>query len=194
MKPRGVILSGGPASRARDELAARPAGDFRGRRAGARHLLRRAGDGARSSAARSRAGIIANSAAPRSRWSSDSRAVRRRVARGQQYPVWMSHGDRVTRLPPGFEVDRHLEQRAVRRDRRREAQVLRDAIPPRGHAHAARRRAVAQFRAQDCRRQGRLDHARLQGRGDRQDPRAGRQGQGDLRAVRRRRLRRSRRC
>ena len=24
--------------------------------------------------------------------------------RGQKYPVWMSHGDRVTRLPEGFEV------------------------------------------------------------------------------------------
>ena len=24
--------------------------------------------------------------------------------KGERYPVWMSHGDRVTRLPPGFEV------------------------------------------------------------------------------------------
>ena len=22
--------------------------------------------------------------------------------KGEKYPVWMSHGDRVTRLPPGF--------------------------------------------------------------------------------------------
>ena len=35
----------------------------------------------------------------------------------------------------------------------------------------------------------RLDHARLQGGGDREDPRAGRQGPGDLRALRRRRFR-----
>ena len=35
----------------------------------------------------------------------------------------------------------------------------------------------------------RLDHARLQGRGDREDPRAGRQGPGDLRPLRRRRQR-----
>src|SRR5262249_60017048 len=24
--------------------------------------------------------------------------------KGERYPVWMSHGDRVTRLPPGFRV------------------------------------------------------------------------------------------
>src|SRR4051795_12603792 len=23
---------------------------------------------------------------------------------GERYPVWMSHGDRITRMPPGFEV------------------------------------------------------------------------------------------
>ncbi len=55
-------------------------------------------------------------------------------------------------------------------------------------AHAAWRGAPAQFRAQDRRRVRRLDHARLQGRGDRENPRAGRQGQGDLRPVRRRRF------
>ena len=43
--------------------------------------------------------------------------------------------------------------------------------------------------------QRRLDHARLQGGGDREDPRAQvGKGQGDLRPVRRRRLPRSRRC
>ena len=26
---------------------------------------------------------------------------------GKNYPVWMSHGDRVTRLPEGFEVVAH---------------------------------------------------------------------------------------
>ena len=24
--------------------------------------------------------------------------------RGPKHPVWMSHGDRITRMPPGFEV------------------------------------------------------------------------------------------
>ena len=68
MKPRGVILSGGPASMTEARLAARAAGDLRGRRAGARHLLRRAGDGGAARRRRSRAGITASSAAPRSRW------------------------------------------------------------------------------------------------------------------------------
>ena len=45
MKPRGVILSGGPESVHEAGSPARAAGDFRGRRAGARHLLRPADDG-----------------------------------------------------------------------------------------------------------------------------------------------------
>ena len=172
----------------RGSLAARAAGDLRGRRAGARHLLRRAGDGGAARRRRSRAGITASSAAPRSRWCAMPRCSRASGRRASKYPVWMSHGDRVTRLPRGLRGDRRLGERAVRRHRRREAQVLRGAVPPRGGAHAARRGAAAQFRAQDRRRDRRLDHARLQGRGDREDPRAGRQGPGDLRAVGRRRF------
>ena len=109
--------------------------------------------------------------------------------KGERYPVWMSHGDRVTRLPRGLPCGRHIGECADRHDRRRSAQVLRHPIPPRGRAHPAWRGAPAQLRAQDRRLQGRLDHARLQGGGDREDPRPGRQGQGDLRPVRRRRFR-----
>ena len=67
MKPKGVILSGGPASVLDKDAPLAPQGDLRCRRAGARHLLRRTGHGGSSSAARSRAAIIANSAAPKSR-------------------------------------------------------------------------------------------------------------------------------
>ena len=109
--------------------------------------------------------------------------------KGQSYPVWMSHGDRVTVPPAGFRTVGDLAQCADRRDRRRQAEILRHPIPSRSDAHAAWRGAAAQFRAQDRRLQGRLDHARLQGRGDRENPHAGRQGQGDLRAVGRRRFR-----
>ena len=109
--------------------------------------------------------------------------------KGEKYPVWMSHGDRVTRLPQGFRVVGTSAERADRHDRRREAEVLRHAVPSRGDAHAAGRAAPAQLRAQDRAVPRRLDHARLQGRGDREDPQAGRQGPGDLRAVRRRRFR-----
>ena len=41
--------------------------------------------------------------------------------KGEKYPVWMSHGDRVTRLPQGLPRRRHLAQCADRDDRRREA-------------------------------------------------------------------------
>ena len=109
--------------------------------------------------------------------------------KGEKYPVWMSHGDRVTAAAAGLPRRRHLAECADRHDRRREAQVLRHAVPSRGGAHAAWRGAAAQFRPQDRRLPRRLDHARLQGRGDREDPQAGRQGPGDLRAVRRRRFR-----
>ena len=108
--------------------------------------------------------------------------------KGEKYPVWMSHGDRVTRLPQGLPRRRHLGERADRHDRRREAEVLRHAVPSRGDAHAAGRAAPAQLRPQDRAVPRRLDHARLQGRGDRENPQAGRQGPGDLRAVRRRRF------
>ena len=39
--------------------------------------------------------------------------------KGGSYPVWMSHGDRVTQLPPRLSRHRHLGERAVRGDRRR---------------------------------------------------------------------------
>ena len=109
--------------------------------------------------------------------------------KGEKYPVWMSHGDRVTELPPGFQAVGDLAERADRGDRRRGAQVLRHAIPSRGRAHAARRRAAAQFRAQDRRLRAATGPCARSGRGDRENPQAGRQGPGDLRAVRRRRLR-----
>ena len=67
MKPKAVILSGGPASVHEAGSPRAPQVDLRFRRAGARHLLRRADDGASSSAAKSRAAITASSAAPTSR-------------------------------------------------------------------------------------------------------------------------------
>ena len=72
-------------------------------------------------------------------------------AMGDKHQVWMSHGDRVTAMPPGFQVDRRFAERAVRRDRGREAQILRRDVPPRSGAHAGRRHAAPQFRAQDRR-------------------------------------------
>ncbi len=109
--------------------------------------------------------------------------------KGGTYEVWMSHGDRVTKLPDGFRGVAKARGLADLRHRRRHAQVLRHAVPPRGGAHARRRQADPQLRAQHRRPLRRLDHARLPRGGDQEDPRPGRQGQGDLRPLRRRRFR-----
>ena len=57
-----------------------------------------------NSAARSRPGFTANSAAPMSKFFSQTRCSTAYGERGHKYPVWMSHGDRVTRLPEGFKA------------------------------------------------------------------------------------------
>ena len=51
--------------------------------------------------------------------------------------VWMSHGDKVTKLPPGLQADGQHGQLPDRRHGRRIARLLRRAVPPRGHAHGA---------------------------------------------------------
>ena len=43
-----------------------------------------------------------SSAAPKSRSPRNSKLFDSVWKKGEKYPVWMSHGDRVTRLPPGF--------------------------------------------------------------------------------------------
>ena len=173
---------------ARPGRAARAARHLPGGRAGARHLLRRAGDG--GAARRRGRGRPSPRVRPR-RGAGDGgdALVRGRLAQGRALPR-MDEPRRprhaaAGRLPRG----RHLAERADRHDRGRATPVLRHAISPRGRAYAPRRRAHTQLRAQDRRLQGRLDHARLQGRGGREDPRAGRQRPRDLRALRRRRFR-----
>ena len=49
--------------------------------------------------------------------------------------VWMSHGDKVTELPPGFSVIGSNPVHADRRHGRRITALLRGAVPPRGHPH-----------------------------------------------------------
>ena len=95
---------------------------------------------------------------------------------GDSKQVWMSHGDRVTKLPPGFSVIATSENAPFAAISDEAAQILRRAVPPRGDAHARRRQAAAQLRAQDRGLQGRLDDGRLQGARHRPDPRPGRQG------------------
>ena len=106
----------------------------------------------------------------------------------------MSHGDRVTKLPEGFVAIGTSANAPVAMiaDEKRKFYAtqfhLEVVHTPHGAAHPA------QFRAQDRGLRRRLDHARVQGRGDRENPPSGRQGQGDLRAFGRRRFRRRRRA
>ena len=110
---------------------------------------------------------------------------------GERHQVWMSHGDRVTRAAAGLRGDRHLARaRRSPRSPTRSAQLLRRAVPPRGRAHAATAPSCcATSSHQIAGLQRRLDHgARSASEAIAQHPRPGRQGQGDLRPLRRRRL------
>ena len=64
---------------------------------------------------------------------------------GERAPVWMSHGDRVTKLPPGFRAVAVSRRRALRGHRRRCAPPLWRPVPSRGGAYAGRRRAASRI-------------------------------------------------
>jgi GMP synthase (glutamine-hydrolysing) len=78
--------------------------------------------------------------------------------------VWMSHGDKVTELPPGFKLMAST-QLPDRRHGRRGAPLLRRAVPPRSHAHRAGQGAARALRARHLRRPARLGDARPHRRG-----------------------------
>ena len=103
LKPKGVILSGGPASVTTEGSPRAPQAVFEVRRADPRHLLRPADDG--------RAARRHGRGRPRGEFGRADVEIKKASPLfdgfwevGQRYPVWMSHGDRVTELPEGFEV------------------------------------------------------------------------------------------
>ena len=193
MRPKAVILSGGPASVLDKDAPLAPQeiydagvpvlGICYGEQAMAAQLGGKVEGGHHREFGRAEVEVV-----------SEVTDLRRRLAQGREISgldePWRPRHRTAARLPRA----RRLAERAGRRDRRRCAPILCHAVPSRSRAHAARRRHPAQFRAQNCRLPRRLDHARLQGGGDRENPRAGRQGEGDLRPFRRRRLARSPRC
>jgi GMP synthase (glutamine-hydrolysing) len=103
MKPRAIILSGGPAS-VLDPDAPLPPPEFYtagvpilgicyGEQAMAHQLGGKVEGGHHREFGRAEIEVTADSALMTGVWE-----------RGQKYPVWMSHGDRVTVPPPGFRV------------------------------------------------------------------------------------------
>ncbi len=103
MNPKGVILSGGPASvteavspRAPQEIfdAGIPVlGICYGEQTMAAQLGGDVEGGHHREFGRAEVEIVSESKLFEGVWE-----------RGQRYPVWMSHGDRVTKLPDGFEI------------------------------------------------------------------------------------------
>src|ERR1700760_3120011 len=103
MKPRAIILSGGPAS-VPDPGAPLPPEEFYtagvpilgicyGEQAMAHQLGGKVEGGHHREFGRAEVEVAADSPLFEGVWE-----------KGQKYPVWMSHGDRVTELPPGFKV------------------------------------------------------------------------------------------
>jgi len=103
MKPRGVILSGGPASLTEDISPRAPQAIFEagvpvlgicyGEQAMAAQLGGQVEGGHHREFGRAEVVMVRDNALFEGVWE-----------KGQKYPVWMSHGDRVTKLPEGFEV------------------------------------------------------------------------------------------
>ena len=153
--------------------AARAASGVRAGRAGARHLLRHADDGA---AARrrvdagdaSRVRLRAGRRRPRRAACSTACAITATAQGRPLLDVWMSHGDHVDAAAAGIRRRRLHRQRAARRDGRRGAPLLRRAVPSGSHAHAAGREAPERFVREICgceaRWERRQHHRRLRSR------------------------------
>ena len=103
MKPKGVILSGGPESVTTDASPRAPKelfdtglpvfGICYGQQTMAAQLGGEVEGGHHSEFGRAEIEVLTESPLFQGVWQV-----------GKKYPVWMSHGDRVTRLPEGFEV------------------------------------------------------------------------------------------
>ena len=101
LQPKGVILSGGPASVLDEDAPLAPMAIYEagvpvlgicyGEQAMAQQLGGKVEGGHHREFGRAEVELIAHSALTDGVWDI-----------GGRYPVWMSHGDRVTKLPDGF--------------------------------------------------------------------------------------------
>jgi GMP synthase (glutamine-hydrolysing) len=102
---------------------------------------------------------------------------------GAKHTVWMSHGDRITQLPPGFVVkgvSENAPYAAIEDEKRKFYGLMfhpEVVHTPEGAA------LIQNFVPILCGLQGRLDHGRLQARGDCAHKGAGGHGQGAVRAF-----------
>jgi GMP synthase (glutamine-hydrolysing) len=103
MRPKAVILSGGPASTLDKDAPTTPKAIFEagvpvlgicyGEQDMAKHLGGLVEGGHHREFGRAEIEVTADSPLFEGVW-----------VKGEKYPVWMSHGDRVTALPPGFKA------------------------------------------------------------------------------------------
>ena len=121
---------------------ARP-GDLVGPDPGPRHLLRRAAHGPRARWRRAPDGDSANTGRPTSTITADDGLF---AGIDREQPVWMSHGDSITRLPEGFHATAQTDSTPFAGLADAGPQPVRHPVPPRGRPHAARPGRPAQLR------------------------------------------------
>ena len=103
---------------------------------------------------------------------------------GGREQVWMSHGDRVTRLPQGLPRGRQQRGGAVRGHRRRCTRRYYGTMFHPEVVHTPHgRQLLANFTHRVAGLRGGLEHGRVPRRAGRAHPGAGRHGPGDLRPV-----------
>ena len=146
LKPKAVILSGGPASVPEAGSPRAPEAIFKsgvpilaicyGQQTLAEQLGGKVESGHAAEFGRADVEIVGACALFEGVWEA-----------GGRYPVWMSHGDRVTRLPQGFRVYAVSENAPYRGRGGREAPLLHHHVPSRGGPYARRREAHRQFPA-----------------------------------------------
>ena len=93
----------------------------------------------------------------------------------REQPVWMSHGDSITRLPEGFHATAQTDSTPYAGLAAPDAEPVRHPVPPRGRPHAARQGRAAQLRDRHRGHRARLDVGQLHRDDRRRDPRARRQ-------------------
>ncbi len=109
--------------------------------------------------------------------------------KGEREQVWMSHGDRVTRLPPGFRVGRRQRGRALRhRSPTTRAASTACSSTPRSCTRRTAASCSRNFAHHIAGCSGDWTMAAFREQAIARDPRAGGEGAGDLRPLGRRRF------